>query len=156
MVTLMVVAVIVVVSIATLVSTFALHDRHYRKLFVGSITLVVELDIICPVPILEIGMFNVAEGVEGVTGTTRVVPRGGFASPPVTFGVVGASPRSGSCSPSRHMRGWKTIAGRKRKGAKKYEVLVPNWDLTANDSSWRTEQWGEWFLRYLCLGTLIV
>ncbi|KAJ4976584.1 hypothetical protein NE237_001690 [Protea cynaroides] len=40
MVTLMVVAVIVVVSITVLVSTFVLHDRHHRKLFVGSISLV--------------------------------------------------------------------------------------------------------------------
>ncbi|KAJ4976866.1 hypothetical protein NE237_001972 [Protea cynaroides] len=43
MVTLMVVVVIVVFSITTLVSTFALHDHHHRKLFVGSIGLVVAI-----------------------------------------------------------------------------------------------------------------
>ncbi|XP_043700460.1 bidirectional sugar transporter SWEET3b-like [Telopea speciosissima] len=43
MVILMVVGVMMVVSIIILVSTFALHDHHHRKLFVGSIGLVVAI-----------------------------------------------------------------------------------------------------------------
>ncbi|XP_042519334.1 bidirectional sugar transporter SWEET3a-like isoform X2 [Macadamia integrifolia] len=43
MVILMVMAMIVVLSITALVSTFALHDHHHRELFVGSIGLVVAI-----------------------------------------------------------------------------------------------------------------
>ncbi|XP_042483536.1 bidirectional sugar transporter SWEET3b-like [Macadamia integrifolia] len=41
MVILMVVTVIIIISITTLVSTFEWHDHHHRKLFVGSIGLMV-------------------------------------------------------------------------------------------------------------------